>query len=193
MDKKLCKLLISLCLMISVEVANALEFKDVPVAGKVIIGGEKNELKLNGVGMRTKFFFDIYVGALYLKRAENTSEGVLSQNAPKRLAMHFVYDEVPAEKLVAGWNEGFESNLSDEQLVSLAEQINTFNAMFETVRAGDEILLDYLPEQLTRVTIKGEVKGLIEGKGFNDALLNIWLGDEPADEDLKEAMLNTGD
>ena len=193
MDKFFLKLLTGMCLMLSVAMVHALEFKDIHVADKVILGGENDEIKLNGVGMRTKFFFDIYVGALYLKRAENTSEGVLSQNAPKRLAMHFVYDEVAVEKLVAGWNEGFESNLSDEQLVSLAERINTFNAMFESAHAGDEILLDYLPEQGTRVTIKGEVKGLIEGKDFNDALLNIWLGDEPADEDLKEAMLNADD
>ena len=58
---------------------------------------------------------------------------------------------------------------------------------------SNEVLLDYLPGQGTRVTIKGDVKGVIDGKDFNDALLNIWLGDEPADDDLKEAMLNAED
>ena len=47
--------------MLSVEVVNALEFKGIHVIGKVILGDEKNEFKLNGVAMRTKFFFDIYV------------------------------------------------------------------------------------------------------------------------------------
>ena len=32
-------------------------------------------------------------------------------------------------------------------------------------------------------------KGVIEGEDFNAALLDIWLGEEPADDDLKEEML----
>ena len=193
MDKKINALMVSVCLIFLATVVQAREFKEVNVPEDVQFAGVHPNLELNGVGVRTKFFFDIYIGALYLEAAAKASEDVLSQNSAKRVFMHFVYDEVPAEKLVAGWNQGFEDNLTDEQLNELAERIQIFNAMFDTVHAGDEVLLDYLPEQGTRVTIKGKVKGLIEGKDFNDALLNIWLGDEPADEDLKEAMLNAGD
>ncbi|MDH5710263.1 MAG: chalcone isomerase family protein [Gammaproteobacteria bacterium] len=189
MDKKLYISIICfiLCLTGSVQ---ALEFKGTVVPDEVVLEGSAQPVKLNGVGMRTKFFFDIYVGALYLKTPAATIADVLSQESPKRVLMHFVYDEVPVEKLVAGWNEGFEENQNDEQLVALADRIRTFNQMFVSVHAGDEILLDYLPDQGTRVSIKGEVKGVIAGKDFNDALLRIWLGDEPADEALKEAMLN---
>jgi hypothetical protein len=133
------------------------------------------------------------VGALYLESVANTREEVLSQSGAKRVFMHFVYDEVPAEKLVKGWNQGFEDNLTVEQLAVLAERVKTFNAMFDTVHAGDEVLLDYLPELGTRVTIKGEVKGVIGGEDFSRALLDIWLGDEPADDSLKAAMLNAED
>lgn len=41
----------------------------------------------------------------------------------------------------------------------------------------------------TRLTINGEEKGVIAGADFYSALLDIWLGDEPADDDLKDAML----
>ena len=51
------------------------------------------------------------------------------------------------------------------------------------------MLLDYVPGSGTKVTIKGVEKGVVEGEDFNAALLDIWLGDEPADDDLKEAML----
>jgi len=185
--------MISICLMLLTGVAQAREFKEVNIPDKMVLVGTNTDIIINGVGMRTKFFFDIYIGALYLETAAKTSEDILSQNGAKRVFMHFVYDEVPAEKLVNGWNEGFEGNLSEQQLAGLAERIKAFNAMFDTVHAGDEILLDYLPDHGTRVTIKGKVKGVIEGKDFNDALLNIWLGDEPADEGLKEAMLNADD
>lgn len=191
MNKKNHVLIIGICLVWLTGVVQAREFKDINVPEEVALAGK--DISLNGVGMRTKFFFDIYVGALYLESAVKTREDVLSQKGPKRVFMHFVYDEVASEKLVAGWNDGFEGNLSDEQLRALAERIKAFNAMFDTAHAGDEVMLDYLPEQGTRVTIKGEVKGVIKGKDFNDALLNIWLGDQPADDDLKEAMLNADD
>ena len=51
------------------------------------------------------------------------------------------------------------------------------------------IYLDYIPGRGTRVTINGESKGLIAGRDFNNALLDIWLGEEPADKGLKKAML----
>jgi hypothetical protein len=193
MNKKIYVSMVSVCLIFLAVTVQAREFKEVNVPEEVLLEGANNKISLNGVGMRTKFVFDIYVGALYLESVAKTREEVLSKNGAKRVLMHFVYDEVSAEKLVAGWNQGFEDNLTAEQLAALAERIKAFNAMFDTVHTGDEVLLDYLPEQGTRVTIKGEVKGLIEGEDFNQALLDIWLGDEPADEDLKEAMLNVED
>jgi len=61
--------------------------------------------------------------------------------------------------------------------------------MFPSLKEGDVVMLDYLPGKGTRVTIKGKVKGIIKGKDFNRALLDVWLGNKPADEDLKQAML----
>jgi hypothetical protein len=104
--------------------------------------------------------------------------------------MHFLYDEVGQEKLVDGWNEGFSGNLAGEEQKKLQPRIDTFNAMFtEAMTSGDRIVFDYVPGQGTRVTIKGEEKGIIAGKDFNDALLSIWLGDEPVSSDLRQDLL----
>ena len=192
MNKKIYAFIICFC-MLQIGTLQAREFSGIDLPDQVLLDGASYNVSINGVGMRTKFFFDIYIGALYLEKAVKTSKQALSQNGSNRVFMHFVYDEVSSEKLVSGWNDGFEENLNDEQLAGLAARIKTFNAMFETVHAGDEILLDYTPSQGTRITIKGEVKGTIEGKDFNQALLNIWLGEEPADDALKEAMLNMAD
>ena len=35
----------------------------------------------------------------------------------------------------------------------------------------------------------GKEKGTIEGMDFKKALFGIWLSNDPADDDLKEAML----
>lgn len=168
----------------------SLEYEGVTLPDTVALPGTDVQLRLNGAGMRTKFIVDVYIGALYTEKAAVSRDDVLAQKGPNRVLMHFVYDEVGAEKLVNGWNQGFEDNLSDAQLDVLNERIKTFNAMFTTVYEGDVVLLDYVPGRGTVVTVRGEEKGVIKGEDFNRALLDIWLGEEPADGGLKDAMLN---
>ena len=103
--------------------------------------------------------------------------------------MHFLYDEVSKDKLVDGWTEGFEKNQNKAAMDRLRRRLDQFNALFDTVHSGDVIELDYLPAAGTIVRIKGAKKGVIEGADFNHALLAVWLGDQPADDDLKKALL----
>ena len=185
----LIKALMVYVLFILSSVAQATEFEGVSFPDKVTLGGSKVPLQLNGVGFRTKFIFDVYIGALYTKEKVNSRDAAQALKGPNRIHMHFVYSEVSKEKLVDGWNDGFEGNNSYETLKALSQRIDKFNAMFSTVVAGDVVLLDYVPGKGTTVTIKGVEKGVVEGDDFNAALLDIWLGSEPADDDLKDAML----
>ncbi|NOY63573.1 MAG: hypothetical protein GXP10_10585 [Gammaproteobacteria bacterium] len=148
-------------------------------------------LKLNGAGIRSKFFFDIYVGALSLPQKAEEAETAINMNGPKRILMHFLYKEVEKKKLVEGWNDGFENNHTREQLKPLKTELEAFNKLFVTVKRGDRIELDYLPETGTWVSINGQTKGNIPGENFYPALLKVWLGEDPADSDLKEAMLGS--
>lgn len=152
-------------------------------------GQDGVELKLNGAGIRSKLFFKIYVAGLYLQNPSSDAKAVIADDGQKKMAMHFLYDEVSAEKLIGGWNEGFEGNLEEAKRTELAAQIKEFNSMFETVKKGDEVVLDYQPGKGTTVTIKGADKGTIAGKPFADALFAIWLGQEPVTSDLKADLL----
>ena len=167
----------------------AREFNGLKFPDKVTLAGTDVQLQLNGIGMRTKFVFDIYIGALYTKEPAKTRDEVRAQIGPTRMLMHFVYDEVSAEKMTAGWTEGFEENQTEDQFKTLNERLEKFNAMFTSVHAGDVVLLDYIPGKGTLVKIRGKEQGLIEGEDFYAALLDVWLGDEPADDSLKEALL----
>ena len=146
-------------------------------------------LTLNGAGVRTKFVFDIYVGALYLKQTTPDAGLAIQMAGPKRVLMHFLYDAVEKEKLTDGWSEGFENNLTEKQLQSLKPRLDHFNSLFISVKNGDEILLDYVPDKGTSVIINKNLKGTVAGEDFNRALLRVWLGEDPADSDLKSAML----
>lgn len=174
-------------------VTEARQLDDVTLPDSVTIEGTDVELQLNGMGYRTKFVFDIYVGGLYTESKVESRDAVQALKGPKRVVMHMVYDEVEREKITNGWNNGFEENNSDEQLKKLQPRLNTFNSYFPDLKKGNVLLFDYIPASGTRVTIDGEVKGVVEGADFYSALLDVWLGEEPADDDLKDAMLGEVD
>ncbi len=148
-----------------------------------------SELILNGAGIRKKLFFKIYVGALYLAQRAGSTEAVLKDPGAKRVLMHFLYDSLSAQKLVDAWNDGFTANLSGSGLQALQPRIDAFNALFQAVKKGDEIRIDYLPGDGTQVWYGDQLQGSVQGEDFQRAVMSIWLGDEPADSELKEAML----
>ncbi len=167
----------------------AREIAGVNLKEQISVEAIDKPLKLNGAGIRYKIFFKIYVGALYLSEKQSSADVILKANQPSRIAMHFLYDEVEKKKLVNAWIEGFKDNIDSKAYSAVKDRLDKFNQMFSDLHEGDVVLLDYIPGKGTRVTIKGDIKGVIEGADFNRALLSVWLGEEPVTEDLKEAML----
>lgn len=165
----------------------AAEVEGVTLPESVQLGGET--LQLNGAGVRSKFFFDIYVGALYLPESTESAREAMAMPGPKRVLMHFLYSEVSREKLVDAWKEGFDANNPDALRRAIAERLERFNAMFETVREGDVITMDYVPGKGTSVYYNDELKGSVPGDDFARALLRVFIGPNPPDSDLKRGML----
>ncbi len=171
--------------------AGAAEIEGVKLADKVQLGGAGPDLVLNGAGVRTRVFFKVYVGALYLQKKTGSPDAVLGDAGAKRIAMHMLRD-LEAEQLFSALNEGLKKNHAPDQLARLEPQVKQLEGIFNALKAakkGDVILLDYLPGTGTRVTVRGDDKGTIAGEDFNRALLRIWLGEQPADASLKKAML----
>lgn len=163
------------------EIAGVTVPESVTIKNKVLV--------LNGAGIRKKFIIKVYVGSLYLTVKRSSASEILDDPGAKRVAMNFLYKEVSADSLVEGWNEGFAENNSSQELLPLQDRIKQFNSFFPTVRRGDVIRLDYLPEEGTQVWINDILMGSVPGEDFSRALLKIWLGANPPDANLKEAML----
>lgn len=170
--------------------APARQVEGVNVPDAVTLPGVNTPLPLNGAGIRYKFIVKVYVGALYLPAPMTSANAVLDAASPSSVRMFFLHDEVSAAKLVSAWNDGFASNQSAETLKTLQPRIDQFNALFPTVHSGDVVRLDYIPAVGTQVWVNDTLRGTIPGTDFRRAMLAIWLGDEPADRDLKKAMLN---
>lgn len=170
--------------------ANAKEISGVMVQETLELDG--TVLQLNGAGIRSKFIFDIYIAELYLETPSSVAEEVVAAPGRKRIVMHFLHDKVGKDKLVDAWNDGFKNNTESEAVDKLKDKIDKFNSLFTDVKKNDVIVLDFVPETGTVVSIAGAEKGVIEGKDFNDALLRIWLGKKPVTKDLKKELLAAG-
>ena len=168
---------------------NALEVASVKLADTAQVGNAS--LQLNGAGIRTKLFFKIYVGALYLPQKQASAEVIIADEREHRVALHIMRD-LSSEKLLNAFNEAITANHSKEELAALDVQLKQmaqiFNAVKE-VKPGDVVTLDYLPVSGTQISVNGTARGTIAGAAFNRALLKIWLGNKPVQDDLKKEML----
>ena len=147
-------------------------------------------LLLNGIGLREKFWVDIYVGSLYLvTRSDNVAE-ILSAPHASRIQMDFVYKEVAKEKLLKAWGDGFSKNQNKETMAALQDRIDQFYGYFDqNVVAKEQYILDYIPGKGTTIIKNSKILGVIPGEDFKNALMEIWLGNYPADKKLKLGML----
>lgn len=181
------KKILLLLLLLGASSSQARELADIRIPDSIQLAGRT--LVLNGAGIRYKFFFKIYLGALYVPEASSNAGELIQSNGPKRMLMHFIYSEVSREKMINGWLEGFENNLSEADFKQLKPRIDQFDQFFETMKENDTAEMDFVPGKGTVVRIKGKEKGVIPGADFYQALLKVWLGDEPPGASFKQQLL----
>lgn len=143
---------------------------------------------LNGMGLREKLTFDIYVGGLYLAHPTRDAKAAIAADEPKRIVMHFIYKEVTHEQLVETWQEGF-AHQGAAAAARKADLDRFLASMPATIGKGEQIVIDYAPGVGTTVTVKGKPVGTAAGADFMKLIWTVFLGGHPPTEDLKEGML----
>ncbi len=147
--------------------------------------GEKT-LKLNGLGLRKKAMFKVYVGGLYLESPSKDANAILASDQAKAIRLYFLRDLTKAQ-LVEAFQEGFEANAKDKAAQKAA--FDRMLALVPDVKTGSTLTFTYLPGRGTTLQVADKDLGVFEGKGFADAVFSIWLGSKPPSEDLKKGML----
>ncbi len=167
----------------------------VEVAGVTFSEREKigaSEGVLNGAGVRNKLFFTVYAVALYLPEKRTTSAEALSIKGAKRLHVVTLRD-VSAEQLADALVKGIEHNAVDNELEPLSARVAELRAAMlslKEVPKGSTIMIDWLPESGTLLLFNDKPVGKnIAGEDFYRAVLKVWLGEHPAQDNLKDAML----
>lgn len=170
--------------------AATLDIHGVKVPDQVTVNGAP--LQLNGAGTRYKVIFKVYVAGLYLGQKADTPDKVVNQPGPKRLSVTMLRD-IDAAELGKLLTRGIEDNLGKAALSKLVPGLMRMGQIFADQKklvAGDNFLIDWVPGSGTVITVKGQVQGepFKEPEFFN-ALMSIWLGPNPADHQLKAALL----
>ncbi len=150
---------------------------------------ESSELLLNGAGIRTKLFMDMYVGGLYLSEKSDDAKTITAADEPMALKLHILSGMITSQRMKEATNEGFEASL-DGNTAPLREKIDIFIAVFdEEIVKQDVFDLIYLPGTGVKILKNGSDKGTIAGHDFKQALFGIWLSERPVQKSLKQEML----
>lgn len=138
---------------------------------------EGHTLVLNGLGLRKKAIFKVYVAGLYLPARSADAAAILAADQPRRIVLQFLRG-VSQDQMCDAMYDGLEKNTPDHT-PELKAKFDDFCSMMVKIEKGEQFVFTYLPGTGTAIEAKGERKGVIEGKDFADALFASWLGPKP--------------
>lgn len=164
-----CRIL-SLLLLLCAPPTLAREVAGVPVAESTAVAGKS--LTLNGVGVRKKFLFKIYVAALYVEAPSRDASAVLSFDGARRIEVHLLRD-LSREQITDAIRDGFKKN-AGERLPAMQARLDQLLGRLSDLKKGSAFSVDYLPGRGTQL-VQGEEELVLPGKDFADALFSVWL------------------
>jgi hypothetical protein len=170
--------------------AQVVDVEGVKFEPSIQVGGAT--LQLNGAGVRKRAIFKVYAAGLYVPQKSKSAADLLAQKGPRRVQIGMLRD-VDADTFASSLNEGLRNNSTEAQIAAMKPQADALTAALKShgeAKKGDAINFEFLPDAGTRVVVNGKPIGNpIPGEDFFTAVLRIWLGEKPADADLKKALL----
>jgi hypothetical protein len=156
-----------------------------------------SKLLLHGAGIRHRFGFKVYAAGLYTGGKFSSTDALLADPRAKRLQLIF-YREVEGNELGNLFVRGIQNNMPPNEEMSkiilgasqMGDAMGAFFSGGKKLLPGDVLHIDYVPNVGTSITHNGKPVGsLIREPRFFAALLRIWLGSDPADAQLKQALM----
>ena len=151
---------------------------------------DNTQLVLNGSAVRLEAQHAVYVGGLYLKKQASSLKEIITDPNPKRFLFYCSTSQISSDKLISAWEQGFAINYSEQQIEKMKPMINEFNKVWRAgLSEGDEVWVDFIPTEGTKISINGELVSEIAGDDFYHAFLKTWLGPHPFSSKMKNALL----
>jgi hypothetical protein len=169
---------------------SATEVAGVKYEPSVQVGSSR--LQLNGAGVRYKAVFKVYTAGLYLGGKAATTEAVLAAPGAKRMHIVMLRD-IDGNELGKLFTRGMQDNAPREEFSKSIAGTIRMSEIFSARKkllSGENFSVDYVPGVGTTVLVNGKPQAEpIKEPEFFSALMRIWLGNNPADAQLKEALL----
>lgn len=152
---------------------------------------QPGNLVLNGAGLRKRLFFQVYAIGLYLPKRTTDAEEAITSSGPKRVAIHMLRN-VGAAEFSEALADGIRANHSEAEAKALEPRVQALGAIMaelKEAKKGMVIALDF-PGREMQLLVDGKPTGSpIAGEDFYRALLRIWLGPQPVQDDVRKALL----
>ena len=150
------------------------------------------KLQLNGAGTRYKAIFKVYDMALYTAKKVSSPAELLALPGPKRLQFTALR-ELPGTDLARLFLKGMSDNSPKEAVqrhaLASARLIEVFSGRSKMM-PGESFAMEYVPGKGTTFYILGKAQGDPVGDDeFFQMVLKIWVGESPADTQLRDALL----
>ncbi len=178
-------LIITVISAFSVSAQKKLAGIEIPVK----VNFNETNLELNGAGIRSKYFMDMYVGGLYLSTPNNNGIVIMNEDKIMAIKLHIINSLITTKRMIEAVDEGFKKSTKGKQ-AELKAEIDKFKAVFSPeIKENDVYDFVYIPAKGTVIYKNNKPSITIKGIEFKKALFGIWLCSEPADSGLKAAML----
>lgn len=149
-------------------------------------------LQLNGAGTRWRVMFKVYDMALYTPAPVASADALFAQPGPKQLQFTALR-EIPGTDLGLAFIKGLQANASREAVQKHAASSTRLIEIFSgrsKLMPGDTFAMSFEPGKGTRFFIQGQPQGAAVGDDeFFAMVLRIWLGPNPVDPQLRDALL----
>lgn len=150
---------------------------------------EGKQLKLNGMGIRKKVVFKVYVAGLYVETPSKDAGAIIEADQVKRVEIQMTRN-VDKASFTEAVVKGFEANNKD-RMSALKERLDQLANAIPDLKEGQRISVTYVPGKGTTIEDPAGKALLLPGKDFADGMFRVWLGSSPVDSGLKEGLLGT--
>lgn len=134
------------------------------------------------------FNWDVYWAALYLERPTPRPDDILDAKKAKRIHLHFSR-KLSQQQMVDAYRAAFEANAGKKRQEELQASIDQLLGMMTAVKAGDSLLITYVPDAGLTVELRGKELGVIPGAEFGSLVFELYVGKKPPTKALKKGLL----
>jgi hypothetical protein len=186
-------LLLILLALLSTQ-ANARMIAGISVQDRLPANADHPELILNGASVRKVFYVaDVYIGSLYLEKPESNAEEIFKDDGYKIMSFYMLRN-VRGRSIATALKEAMQLNLTPEEVQGFEAEFEILiNLLDRKMNEGEVGLFEYIPGEGSRITTGDEVKGVIPGKAFYNAILSAWIGKQPVNHTMKDEILGISD